>query len=167
MVGVRCIAFCMPSVPWESRPHLLFFSGHVPKVNINPTRYLIWRQVRNLRGVITASHTLNCSVGSYLNLCFGGGLTRGGDLTHFCNGFCQRSKHCVQKCRPCEQGTTDCACGRVPHAQSRSDESAQHSRARSSSRRHAGARRCATVADGVVGWATLRDANGKVFMTVS
>ena len=71
--GARGLA----SVPWESRPHLLFFSGHVPKVNINPTRYLIWRQVRNLRGVVTASHTLNCSVGSYLHLCFGGGFAEG------------------------------------------------------------------------------------------
>ena len=37
----------VPTPPgrWHERP-LLFFTGHVPKLYINPTRYLIWRQVR-------------------------------------------------------------------------------------------------------------------------
>lgn len=32
-------------VAWDER-RLLFFAGHVPKLYIAPTRYLIWRQVR-------------------------------------------------------------------------------------------------------------------------
>ena len=51
-------------VPWNERK-LLFFAGHVPKVYIRPTRYLIWRQVRRHPGVTAISATLNCTIGSF------------------------------------------------------------------------------------------------------
>ena len=51
-------------VPWASRK-LIFFAGHVPKVYIRPTRYIIWRQVRNYPGVTAISATLNCTIGSF------------------------------------------------------------------------------------------------------
>ena len=49
---------------WSAR-RLLFFTGHVPKLYINPTRYHIWRQVRREPGVTALSATINCTVGSY------------------------------------------------------------------------------------------------------
>lgn len=51
-------------VPWNERK-LLFFAGHVPKLYIRPTRYLIWRQVRRHPGVTAISATLNCTIGSF------------------------------------------------------------------------------------------------------
>ena len=51
-------------VPWAAR-ELLFFLGHVPKLYIDPTRYHIWRQVRQLPNVTALSGTLNCSVGQF------------------------------------------------------------------------------------------------------
>lgn len=51
-------------VPWGDR-RLLFFAGHVPKLYIRPTRYLIWRQVRRHPGVTALSATLNCTIGSF------------------------------------------------------------------------------------------------------
>ena len=35
----------LPSTPWASRK-LVLFAGHVPKLYINPTRYLLWRAWR-------------------------------------------------------------------------------------------------------------------------
>ena len=51
-------------VPWGQRK-LLFFAGHVPKLYIAPTRYLIWRQTRRHPGVTAYSATLNCTIGSF------------------------------------------------------------------------------------------------------
>ena len=51
-------------VGWANR-RLLFFAGHVPKLYIRPTRYLIWRQVRRHPGVTALSATLNCTIGSF------------------------------------------------------------------------------------------------------
>ena len=51
-------------VPWSERK-LLFFAGHVPKLYIRPTRYLIWKQVRRHPGVTALSATLNCTIGSF------------------------------------------------------------------------------------------------------
>jgi hypothetical protein len=51
-------------VAWGER-RLLFFAGHVPKLYIRPTRYLIWRQVRRHPGVTALSATLNCTIGSF------------------------------------------------------------------------------------------------------
>ena len=56
----------VPTPPgrWRERP-LLFFTGHVPKLYINPTRYLIWRQIRRHPGVLAISATINCTVGQF------------------------------------------------------------------------------------------------------
>lgn len=37
----------------------------VPKLYINPTRYLIWKQVRRHPGVTALSATINCTIGSF------------------------------------------------------------------------------------------------------
>ena len=56
----------VPTPPgrWHERP-LLFFTGHVPKLYINPTRYLIWRQIRRHPGVLAISATINCTIGQF------------------------------------------------------------------------------------------------------
>ena len=53
-----------PIVPW-SRRKLLFFAGHVPKLFIKPTRYLIWKQLRRDPRVTATSWTILCTIGSY------------------------------------------------------------------------------------------------------
>ena len=40
-------------------------AGHVPKLYISPLRYLLWRQLRGLRGATVASSTLACTVGAF------------------------------------------------------------------------------------------------------
>ena len=56
----------VPTPPgrWHERP-LLFFTGHVPKLYINPTRYLIWKQIRRHPGVLAISATINCTIGQF------------------------------------------------------------------------------------------------------
>ena len=49
---------------WDARP-LVFFTGHVPKLYINPTRYLIWKQIRRAPGVTALSATINCTIGQF------------------------------------------------------------------------------------------------------
>jgi hypothetical protein len=53
-----------PRVPWVERK-LLFFAGHVPKLYLRSTRYLIWRQARTHPNVTAVSSTLACTVGAY------------------------------------------------------------------------------------------------------
>ena len=53
-----------PIVPWARRK-LLFFAGHVPKLFLNPTRYLIWKQLRRDQRVTATSWTILCTIGSY------------------------------------------------------------------------------------------------------
>lgn len=52
---------------WSERP-LLFMAGHMPKLYISPTsptRYRIWKQVRNEPNVTMLSSTINCTIGSF------------------------------------------------------------------------------------------------------
>jgi hypothetical protein len=53
-----------PIGPWARRK-LLFFAGHVPKLFIKPTRYLIWKQLRRDPRVTATSWTILCTIGSY------------------------------------------------------------------------------------------------------
>lgn len=49
--------------PWSAR-RTIFFAGHVPKLYINPLRYLLWSKLRQDPRVTTQSRTLNCTVAS-------------------------------------------------------------------------------------------------------
>lgn len=40
-------------------------TGHIPKLYLSQTRYVLWRQLRNLPDVTTYSNSLNCSIGAY------------------------------------------------------------------------------------------------------
>ena len=76
------------STPWDERTGLVFTAGHVPKVYLNPTRYLIWRQLRRDRRALAVSPTLLCSVGTY-SVC-NANLTSKNDtwLKTYCHEFC-------------------------------------------------------------------------------
>ena len=47
------------------RDCLLLSVTQVPKLYINPTRYLIWKQIRRQPGVTALSATINCTIGSF------------------------------------------------------------------------------------------------------
>ena len=74
---------------WSAR-RLLFFTGHVPKLYINPTRYHIWRQVRREPGVTALSATINCTVGSYAEC---RRELSDADLRTYCRPYC--ATHCA------------------------------------------------------------------------
>jgi hypothetical protein len=81
-----------PATKAWARRKLLFFAGHVPKLYINPTRYLIWRQIRRHPGVTAVSASINCTVGQFSAACqTGGGVkTLSDDALHtFCRPFCR------------------------------------------------------------------------------
>lgn len=48
---------------------LLFFAGHIPKLYISTLRYEIWRQLRRVSDATAISHTINCSVLAWAEIC--------------------------------------------------------------------------------------------------
>ncbi len=78
-------------MPWSDR-QLIFFVGHVPKLYINPTRYLIWRQIRRHPGVTALSATINCTVGSF-SVCRGISNMTTARLHTYCTPFCAKHVH--------------------------------------------------------------------------
>ena len=113
----------LPETPsWSARVKLLFFSGHVPKLSINPTRYRIWHQIKSDPRVTAFSHTLNCSVGSYLSTCKKLPLASRDHYLTFCHPQCGSASKCGMNPRQPL---------RVLHAELRRqcDAAAQHARA--------------------------------------
>ena len=82
------------TVPWRERK-LLFYTGHVPKLQIAQLRYLIWRQVRRDPRVTTKSHSINCTIGAY-SYCRAGGAFLAAQPSSFfatyCTAFCSPSE---------------------------------------------------------------------------
>jgi len=74
-------------VPWADRK-LLFFAGHVPKLYIQPTRYLIWKQIRRWPKVTAISATINCTIGSMV-ICKEIRNCSEQRVRNFCVPFCQ------------------------------------------------------------------------------
>ncbi|KAL1499406.1 hypothetical protein AB1Y20_011611 [Prymnesium parvum] len=87
-----------PPLPlkWAERK-LIFMAGHVPKVYISTTRYLIWRQLRTQSDATVISSSLNCSVGAYA-ACGRGkeywASRSHREITRFCWEACQEPTTC-------------------------------------------------------------------------
>ena len=54
-----------PGTGTEGARRLLFFCGHVPKIYVRPTRYLVWRSLQAARHLATTySADLGCTIGA-------------------------------------------------------------------------------------------------------
>jgi hypothetical protein len=89
--------------PWKLR-RLLFFVGHVPKLNINPLRYYLWRQLRRDPRATVASHTINCTVGAYSACRQSIGALQARSKRYFLHDFC------AEACRASWMGTNLSRC---------------------------------------------------------
>jgi hypothetical protein len=76
---------------WRERK-LLFTAGHVPKLYLRSTRYLIWRQLRRNPRVTTLSGTLACTVGAYSVCRRDISVMNQSELKNFCHGLCGRQQ---------------------------------------------------------------------------
>lgn len=106
------------AVPWQSRK-LIFFAGNVPKPYIRPTRYLLWRQMRQDPRVTAISSTLSCHVGTFARCSWSEAFLRAQNnsfwLTH-CHTFCGTKTTCMSSARRTARGNMQGflkACGRM------------------------------------------------------
>lgn len=93
-----------PRVPWLQRK-LLFFSGHIPKLYINPLRYRLWRQVRSREDVTTVSHTLSCALVQFRDCSRGDAWLRAQPHDWYqrhCRPWCGASAACQGSCQHCD-----------------------------------------------------------------
>lgn len=86
-----------PSLPWARRK-LLFFAGHVPKLSIDRTRFVLWTALRHHRSRVTiASHTINCTIGQFEVCAEGLPALRQRPSTFFsshCKPYCGANANC-------------------------------------------------------------------------
>ena len=82
-----------PPPPWASRK-LIFSAGHIPKLYIRDTRYMIWRQLRRDPRATVLSPTLYCTVGGFEACRRPHGFLRQQNtsyFTSFCRHACEAS----------------------------------------------------------------------------
>ena len=90
---------------WQRRK-LVFSAAHTPTLWLNPTRYRIWRQIRQQTEDVTlSSPDLQCSVGSYRACRTSAPLAeeaRRRFLVHFCHsaGGCPAQLSCLRRIAP-------------------------------------------------------------------
>lgn len=78
------------SLRWSARK-LLFFAGHVPKLYLSHTRFLLWYHLRRDARVTAISKTLNCTVGAFSVCGLGSALLGQANaslLQDFCRPWC-------------------------------------------------------------------------------
>lgn len=79
------------SVPWRSRT-LLFFAGHVPKLYVRPTRYLLWRAWRRDPRVSVYTKDIACALSAH-HICASPQRWQAEHVT-FCQADCGTTRAC-------------------------------------------------------------------------
>lgn len=80
-----------PAIPWHQRP-LVLFAGHVPKLYLSPTRYLLWRAWRRDPRVSVYTKDIACSLRAH-SICQHPDRWAADHAT-FCQADCQTARSC-------------------------------------------------------------------------